>query len=34
MQFTGIRDAESRRILVEYMASPGSRLDVMPVLRE
>ena len=34
MQFNGIRDPAARRILIEYMASPESRLDKMPALPE
>jgi cytochrome c2 len=30
MTFTGIPDAESRRALIDYLASPDSRLDVAP----
>lgn len=30
MQFTGMKDPASRKILIEFMAAPGNRLDVAP----
>jgi cytochrome c2 len=34
MQFTGVKDPASRKMLIEFMASPGSRLDVAPPVPE
>ena len=34
MQFNGVKDPASRRMLIEFMASPGSRLDVAPPVPE
>jgi cytochrome c2 len=33
MAFAGIRDAETRKALIDYLASPEHRLDVMPGYR-
>jgi cytochrome c2 len=34
MQFTGVKDPESRKVLIEFLASPNSRLDVAPPVPE
>lgn len=34
MQFVGVKDPASRRMLIEFMASPNSRLDVTPPVPE
>lgn len=34
MQFVGLKDAASRKMLIEFMASPNSRLDVAPPVPE
>jgi hypothetical protein len=33
MALTGMRDAASRKAVIDYLASPESRLDAMPERR-